>query len=416
MRAPMPSAGPSPGRGSSTGSPARAAGIGKAREQWIALLRDHHEPYIPWDVYERNQQLIAHNAQMKGLMVKGAVRRGPSLIPGLLRCGHCGRRLHVSYSGVGGYVPRYHCQGAAVNHGEGRCIGFGGLRVDEAIGREILRVLQPGAIEAALQRAETAADEHTATRTALTLELREARYEAGRAQRQYDAVEPEHRLVAATLEQRWNAALARVHELEARVGALTAELASPAPPDRATLQRLAEDFPGVWHHPTTDLRTKKRIVRLLIEEIIAKIEPGAREQIALTIHWKGGKHTAPVIPRNRTGQHRRVTDRAIVDVVRDLARVQPDQHIARVLNRLGYRTGAGNTWTEPRVLSLRRYHEIPAFDRSVDRQDTLTIAGAAAALGISATTVRRLIVLGLLPATQPVLYAPWTIRREDLRA
>jgi hypothetical protein len=121
-----------------------------------------------------------------------------------------------------------------------------------------------------------------------------------------------------------------------------------------------------------------------------------------------------VIPRNRTGQHRRVTDRAIVDVVRDLARVQPDQHIARVLNRLGYRTGAGNTWTEPRVLSLRRYHQIPAFDRSVDRQDTLTIAGAAAALGISATTVRRLIVLRLLPATQPVLCAPWTIRREDL--
>jgi hypothetical protein len=275
-------------------------------------------------------------------------------------------------------------------------------------------VLQPGAIEAALHLAETAADDHTATRTALALELREARYEAGRAQRQYDAAEPEHRLVAATLEQRWNAALARVHELEARLAVLTVDTAQPAPPDRATLRRLAEDFPRVWHHPTTDHRTKKRIVRLLIEEIIAKIVSGPREEIVLTIHWKGGQHTELVLPRNRTGQHRRVTDRAIVDVVRDLARVQADQHIARVLNRLGYRTGAGNTWTEPRVLSLRRYHQIPAFDRAVDRQDTLTIAGAATALGISATTVRRLIMLGLLPATQPVLYAPWIIRRQDL--
>jgi len=109
-----------------------------------------------------------------------------------------------------------------------------------------------------------------------------------------------------------------------------------------------------------------------------------------------------------------VTDRAIVDVMRDLARVQPDQHIARVLNRLGYRTGAGNTWTEHRALSLRRYQQIPAFDRTADRRDTLTIADAAAALGMSATTVRRLMTLGLLPATQPVLYAPWVIRREDL--
>jgi DNA invertase Pin-like site-specific DNA recombinase len=93
------------------GRPRKSRGHRQARDQWIALLRDHHEPYIAWDIYERNQQLIAHNAQMKGLMVKGAVRRGPSLIPGLLRCGHCGRRLHVSYSGIGGYVPRYSCQG-----------------------------------------------------------------------------------------------------------------------------------------------------------------------------------------------------------------------------------------------------------------------------------------------------------------
>jgi len=121
-----------------------------------------------------------------------------------------------------------------------------------------------------------------------------------------------------------------------------------------------------------------------------------------------------VLPRNRTGQHRRSTDRAVVEVVRDLARAQSDGDIARVLNRLGYRTGVGNTWTALRVLSLRRYHAIAAFERTADRRGLLTIAEAAPRLGVSAATVRRLIVLGLLPATQPVPHAPWAIRQEDL--
>lgn len=395
------------------GRPHKTRGHRQARERWIALLRDHHEPYIPWEVYERNQQLIAHNAQMKGLMVRGAVRRGPSLLPGLLRCGHCGRRLHVSYSGVGGYVPRYSCQGAALNHGADPCISFGGLRVDEAIRREVLRVLTPGAIDAACRIADTGVHERAAVRQAIDLELREARYEAERARRQYDAVEPEHRLVAATLERHWNTALGRVHELEERIAALAADAERQIAPDRVVLLRLAEDFPRVWDHPATDIRTRKRIVRLLIEEIVVKILPGPRE-IELTIHWKGGKHTALVIPRNRTGQHRRSTDRAVVDVVRDLARAQSDGDIARVLNRLGYRTGADNTWTALRVLSLRRYHGIAAFERAADRRGVLTIAEAACTLGVSAATVRRMIELGMLPATQPVLHAPWAIRQEDL--
>src|SRR5262249_31061432 len=251
-------------------------------------------------------------------------------------------------------------------------------------------------------------------RQAVELDLREARYEAERARRQYDAVEPEHRLVAATLERRWNAGLARVHELEERLATLTVEAERRHGPDRGILLRLAEDFPRVWDHPSTDIRTRKRIVRLLIEEIVVKVLPGAREQIELTIHWKGGRHTPLVIPHNRTGQHRRSTDRAVVDVVRDLARAQSDGDIARVLNRLGYRTGAANTWTALRVLGLRRHHGIAAFERTCDRRGVLTIAETASTRGVSAGTVRRLIELGKLPATQPVQHAPWAIRQEDL--
>jgi DNA invertase Pin-like site-specific DNA recombinase len=396
------------------GQPHKTRGHRRPREQWIALLPDHHDAYIPWDTHEQILGLVGHNAQMKGLMVRGAVRRGSSLLPGLLRCGQCGRRLHVSYSGTKGYVPRYSCRGAALNHGTARCLAVGGLRVDEAIEREMLRVLEPGAIEAALATSTAATDEVEAQRRAVDLELREARYEAERARRQYDVVEPEHRLVAETLERRWNTALARVQTLEDRLVALDATTAATRPPDRARLLQLAEAFPRVWTDAATDIRLKKRIVRLLIEEIVVSPMDSPTPQLALVIHWNGGKHTRLVIRRNRKGQHRYITTRAIVDVVRELARAQPDQHIARVLNRLGYRTGAGHAWTQSRVASLRRHHQIPTFDRRVDRQALLTMADAATRLGISPTTVRRLITRGLLPATQPVRDAPWAIPSEDL--
>jgi DNA invertase Pin-like site-specific DNA recombinase len=394
------------------GQPHKTRGHRRAPDEWITLQRDHHEAYIPWERYEQHQQLITHNAQMKGLMVRGAVRRGPSLLAGLLRCGHCGRRLHVGYSGTRGQVPRYTCRGAHLNHGTAPCIAMGGLRVDAAIDREVVRVLAPGAIEAALASATRAEDDIATTRRAVELELREARYEAERAQRQYDAVEPEHRLVAETLEARWNAALERIRVLEQRLA--TAEAEPRRVPDRAMLLRLADDFPHVWSASTTDIRTKKRIVRLLIEEIVVTAITGARPQVGLLIHWKGGTHTQLVIARNRTGQHGRTTDRAVVDVVRALARSLPDAHIGRVLNRLGYRTGVDNTWTQARVASLRQYHEIPVFDRTVDRRALLTIAEAATVLGVSAGTVRRMLTARILPGTQPVAHAPWAIQAADL--
>jgi hypothetical protein len=214
-----------------------------------------------------------------------------------------------------------------------------------------------------------------------------------------------------TLERRWNAALAHVADLEQRMGALAATPA-PDPVDRAQLLRLADDLPAVWRNPTTDIQLKKRIVRLLIEETVVRVaaEP---PQITLVVHWKGGQHTQLVVRKNRAGGHRYCTDRAIIDVVRELARSLPDGEIARILNRLGYRTGHDNSWTAPRVASLRNAHQICCFDRSA-AAPLLTMDAAARELGVSAMTIRRLITRKLLPATQPVPYAPWAIRREDL--
>jgi DNA invertase Pin-like site-specific DNA recombinase len=394
------------------GRPAKTRGHRRAPSEWLVLLRDHHEGYIAWATYERIQQGIAENAQMKGAMVRGAVRDGRALLAGLLLCGHCGRRLHIRYGGIGSRVGRYDCRGAALNHGTGRCISFGGLRVDEAVEHEILRVLQPAAIEAALTSADTTHREADALERALALELNQAQYEAERARRQYDAVEPENRLVAETLERRWNHALQEVRGLERRLEEVQVATVNRIRPDRKHLLQLAEDFPAVWQHPETDLRTKKQLLRLLIEDIVARLpEP---EMIELVIHWKGGKHSILRVRKNRVGQHRYSTDHEVVDTVRELARLLPDAQIARVLNRLGLETGAGNAWTQARVTGLRTSRKIPVYDPATDGQNRLTMERAATVLGVSARTVRRMITMGILPARQPVPCAPWTIQYSDL--
>jgi DNA invertase Pin-like site-specific DNA recombinase len=317
----------------------KSRGHRRSVADWMVLLPAHHDPYIPWDRYERHQQMLADNANMRGAMAKGAVRKGGSLLAGLVRCGRCGRRLHVAPEAKGG--TRYHCRGAHLMQGAPKCVSFGGLRVDEAVEAEILRVLAPGAVEAALEAAAGVAEQADATHRALELELRHARYEAERARRQYDAADPENRLVVDTLERRWNATLEQVAALEHRLAGLGVP-ASPTPAQREQLLALAADFPAVWRAPTTDVRLKKRIIRLVIEEVVVTISAEPPE-ILLLVHWKGGKHTRLTVRKNRTGHHRYCTARTIVDVVRDLARSLPDREIARILNRLGlgYRTGHG---------------------------------------------------------------------------
>jgi hypothetical protein len=182
-------------------------------------------------------------------------------------------------------------------------------------------------------------------------------------------------------------------------------------PDRAELLALAKTFPVLWSHPDTDHISKKRIVRLVIYQIVARL---VEDNVELVIHWQGGKHTHLSVRKNRTGQHGHSTSREVVDVVRDLARCLPDGHIASVLNRLGYRTGANNSWTQSRVVSLRSHHKIAVFDPEVDSAVSMTLDKAAVTLGVSNMTVRRMIQRGILPAKQPVKHAPWSIAPEAL--
>ena len=397
------------------GSAYRRSGITVPQEKWAVLIPDHHEGYIDWDAYQANQKRIGENAQMKGLMSRGAPRNGASLLAGLLRCRRCGRRLHVTYTGSAGRVVRYSCRGAAINHGAGSCIGFGGLAVDRAVEQAIFSVIEPGAIEAALQASEDAKAVQRRALEVLDLKLEQARYETERARRQYHAVDPENRLVAAELERRWNQALEMLGALEREHAVLESEgEKGPKTIDREALLQLAEDLPEVWHDARADMRLKKRIVRTLIEEILVDVDEEA-SRVQLIVRWAGGLHSRLSVKKRRPGQHRHTTDRSVVKIVRELATLLPDGQIARVLNRLGLRTGRGNSWNQGRVVSLRNYNRIPVYNaQAAEREGLLTLEQAAAALDVSPTVVRKLLGRGILAGRQVVPYAPWIIRAQDL--
>jgi DNA invertase Pin-like site-specific DNA recombinase len=391
----------------------KIAGVHRPQVDWPVFLRDHHAGYISWVDYEAAQAQLRENAQMKGLMSRGAARRGEALLAGLLRCRRCGRRLHVTYSGVHGTVRRYACRGAMINHGTDKCLSFGGLAIERAVEEAVFAVLAPGAIDAALAAAhdaETARQQHD---DHARLKLEHVRYEAERARRQYDAVDPSHRLVAAELERRWNAALDAVAAQERVVS----ELSTAAPgraPDAAALRALAEDLPVVWRDARTDVRLKKRIVRALLAELLVDVDDAAA-RIDVIVRWTGGQHSALSVRKQRKDQHRHATSLDVVALVRELVRVLPDAQIAAILNRLGYRTGRDNTWTASRVVTLRHSHQIPVYDAALAaREGWITLEGAAEQLGVSPGVVRKLIARDVLPATQVVATAPWVIRAEDL--
>jgi Recombinase zinc beta ribbon domain len=342
----------------------------------------------------------------------GAARRGLALLAGLLRCQRCGRKLMVTYTGNGPYVLRYQCHRGRLDNGDPVCISFAGLVLDEAMGKEVLRVVQPAAVEAAVLASQQEALEQDEVLGALQRECEAAQYAAHRAAKQYDVADPENRLVADELERRWNQALQKVQELEWRIQhqKQRRKVASAKPEEFAG---LAGDLEAVWNRPDSDARLKKLIVRALLTEVMVDVEPEGGE-IIVVLHWKGGVHTELRLPRRRRGQNRAQTPKEIVEAVKVLTRVCSDDAIAGILTRNGLLTGRGNRWTRERVVSLRSYHSIPCYSQEQRQvEGWLTLTEAAAQLGISGVTLRLAIERGEIQAEHP-LEGPWVLHRGAL--
>jgi DNA invertase Pin-like site-specific DNA recombinase len=394
------------------GSSAVRAGIRrKPREEWLTLIPGAHEGYVSWERAEAIRKMVSDNVPTG--KHHGAPKHGDALLAGLFRCRRCGRKLTVRYTGTKHNIPRYSCWRGLLDNGEPRCIAFGGLRVDDAIEEALLRVVEPGAIAAAAEAETQAADRRDQVRDALSRDLEAARYAADRAFRQYDAADPENRLVAAELEARWNQALIRVGEIESKIAAHDAAAPRPSPALATDITALATDLQAAWSAPTTDARLKKRIVRTVVQEVVADIDEEASE-IVLLIHWIGGVHTELRLPKRRRAQ-RNSTSGDIIAAIRQLVLIASDDLIAGILNRNGLVTGHGNRWTRERVTAHRSHHKIPVFRPAPDGNEPwLNLNNAARLLGVAPKTLRLAAEAGEIEGVHPLQDGPWIFSRSEL--
>ena len=291
-----------------------------------------------------------------------------------------------------------------------RCLSFGGSRVDTTIAEEILRVVEPMAIEAALEAERMILGNEAERRRMAELDLQQARYDASLAARRYAACDPDNRLIAAQLETSWEAALERVQACETRLDAMRS--AEP-PADAPTLYGLAEDLTTAWNAPGVTMRARQRLVWTLITDIIAEVDEELRD-IVLTIHWRGGRHSRLRVRKPKTGEHGCRTPEEALEVIQSMAGRWADEHIAASLNRMGLRTGQSKSWNAKRVGSIRRVHGIDAYLSADKDSEWCTMSEAAMELGVTNHVIRRLIQEQELPARQVVPGAPYQIRAADL--
>lgn len=383
---------------------------------WAVVLKDRLPAYISWAQFEHNLcQLAANTAQ--GL---GVIRYGPSLLSGLVICGHCGRRMAAMYRNNGCSL-RYECNAMAINYGEARCQSLVGRVLDEWVAEHVLRALEPAALEISLQVAEDVETERAQLHRHWKQRLERVHYQVERAARQYQAVEPEHRLVARTLERQWEEVLA----VEAALTADYERFLTQQPPtlsaeEQAAIRRLASDIPALWQAPTTTAADRQAIIRQLVERVIVTVR-GASEQVDVQIHWIGGSGTQATLTRPvaRLDQ--------LNDYARLMARVaalhaegHPPSAIARLLNTEGWRPAKRcETFNGAMVgsllvrLGLRNSHRTPATE--VGREaDEWTLAELSHRLDRPQPTLYRWLCRGVLKGRQVAQqgHPLWLIRAD----
>src|SRR6516225_3838181 len=389
------------------------------RAEWQVLIPEHHPGFIDWQTYEANQERLAENTRPKPHKSGGAVREGGALLQGLASCGHCGRRLHTHYRGRNS-SPGYHCAGKVLIENRGvYCLNIGGSQIDEAVTRTFVAALEPAGLAATLAAAERLEAEREAALKQWRLGVERARYEAQRAERQYQAIEPENRLVARTLETEWEKRLRDLAAAEAELKRREQQCPRAlSPEEKDQLRSLGSDLRKVWTAPTTTDRDRKELLRALVEEVMVIVDR-PQHRAHLTLRWRGGALTELDLSLPRSQPRGIRTDEDTLSLLSRLAALYPDDVIAGILNRQGRKTATGERFTANQVGSLRRYHNIPRFQPSAEQPtgELVPIRKAAQILGIYPSTVHRWLNDGFIAGEQVTPGAPWQIRLTDeLRA
>jgi DNA invertase Pin-like site-specific DNA recombinase/rhodanese-related sulfurtransferase len=365
------------------------------REQWIALIPDAHPGYLTWEQFEQNQKRLAANAYALGTdRQAGPAREGPALLQGLAICGRCGRRLSIRYhQRRDTLVPDYLCVDENIQRHQPRCQTIPGHTIDHAISQLLLDTVTPLALEVALTvqaELEARADHADQLRRS---HVDRARQHAELARRRYLAVDPDNRLVADTLEADWNDSLRALHAAQDEYDRQAAT-ANTLLDDRrkAQIRQLASDFPALWTDPATPARERKRITRLLIEDVTIH----KTDQIHLHVRFRGGQTTTVTIPIPLNSWQARQTDADTLAMLDRLLDDHTDRETAEQLNAAGRRTGMNKPFTRPIVVHLRRAHQLPSHAERLRDRGLLTINETAQRLGVHPSTIKAWHRAGLL--------------------
>jgi DNA invertase Pin-like site-specific DNA recombinase len=393
--------------------------------EWEVLIKDHHPGFIGWDTYQANLQKIRQNIRpMAHQPGTGAVREGCALLQGLATCGTCGRKLAVYYDGEHKATPGYYCTGTGqLVEGRGtRHLRVGGVAIDTAVAEAFLAALQPVALQACLQAARQLEEGHDAALAQWRRQAEQARYNAARAERRYQAVDPDNRLVARGLENAWEKALTELAAAEAELARRQAARPQTlTDAERATILALGDNLGAVWDAPATTDKDRKQLLRTLLDEVnITICRDHDNGHADLVLRWKGGAISELTIPIKRKPRRRLRTSEDTISLIRRLAVHYSDAKIAWILNRQQRHTARGLSFTASRVQSLRHHWHIPCHQGTGDAPaegDLLNVTQAARQLGIAPSTLLRWLDDGFVAGEQITSGAPWQIRLTDeLRA
>jgi len=383
-------------------------------EEWAIVVQNVYPAFISYDSFLANRHKLKanrYNFEAKG---RGAARTGAALLQGLVHCGRCGHQMGVSY---GRQQPRYECRQAQTRHAEAMCQSFIAGGIDDAVVETFLDAVQPAGLEATLAALRNLEQERQAMDRQWQLRVERARYEARLAQRQYDAVDPDNRLVARELERRWETALAEAEKLQQDYEhLLVTELRPLDAVETEDVRRLASDLPALWKADTTTPVDRKRLLRLVVAAVTVTVR-AARNGADIQVLWSGGARTMHGVASPEFGRHLR-TDAGILETIRDLAGRMPDHQVAAALTEQGLLSRHGKPWTRGRVASMRRQHAIPTACPAQTRGITMRADGfvpakvAARQLGITLAAIRVWAHRGVLVCDQSSEAAKLWIRLD----
>jgi len=374
------------------GGKVRQVAVG--RDQWIVLLPDAHEGYITWSEYEENQARMRNNSQVQREARKSVPREGPALLQGLALCGRCGRRMTVRYHRrKEELTPEYVCDGLAKKEAAPVCQFIPGAGIDEAIGDLLLEVVSPAAMEVSLAVQQELRDRIEEADRLRFRQVERAQQEAELARQRFLQVNPSNRMVADVLEADWNnklRALAAARDDYERKRQQDRLILDDHQRDR--IRQLSSDFRAVWHSPATDHRDRKRMVRLLIEDVT--LVKG--DEITIHVRFRGGATRTLTTPRPKPAWELRRTPREVVDRIDQLLDQHTDSEIAEILNAEGLRSGEGHTFQADRVNKVRRAYKLRSRRTRLRERGLLTLGEIATRLGISTWTVKKRRLRGTL--------------------